>query len=116
MAKFIKSADLVDQYFYDNRNQFCFVGRSNAGKSSLINTLANAALAKTSASPGKTKLAHTLWRVSSLSHSNDRLLGQGQKTAVVPADDITLMTYNFLGMSNKKYILNPFKFLSYSST
>lgn len=58
MAKFIKSADLVDQYFYDNRNQFCFVGRSNAGKSSLINALANATLAKTSSSPGKTKLVN----------------------------------------------------------
>lgn len=58
MIKFIKSANLVDQYFSDNRNQFCFVGRSNAGKSSLINCLANTNIAKTSSTPGKTKLVN----------------------------------------------------------
>ena len=58
MAKFIKSANFVDQYFIDNRNQFCFIGRSNAGKSSLINSLANETIAKTSSVPGKTKLVN----------------------------------------------------------
>lgn len=58
MAKFIKSANFVNQYFVDNRNQFCFIGRSNAGKSSLINSLANEVIAKTSATPGKTKLVN----------------------------------------------------------
>lgn len=58
MAKFIKSANFVDQYITDNRNQICFIGRSNAGKSSLINSLANQVIAKTSSLPGKTKLVN----------------------------------------------------------
>lgn len=58
MVKFIKSANFVDQYFEDKRNQFCFVGRSNVGKSSLINALANQKIAKTSSTPGHTKLVN----------------------------------------------------------
>ena len=59
MIKFIKSANLVDQYFTDKRNQICFVGRSNVGKSSLINALANnTKLAKTSSTPGHTQLVN----------------------------------------------------------
>lgn len=58
MVKFIKSANLIEQYFDDSRNQICFVGRSNAGKSSLINSLANTSIAKTSGTPGKTKLVN----------------------------------------------------------
>ena len=39
--------------------EFAFVGRSNVGKSSLINTLADVkGLAKISSTPGKTKLIH----------------------------------------------------------
>ncbi len=58
MVKFIKSANFVAQYFEDSRNQFCFVGRSNVGKSSLINALANQKIAKTSSTPGHTKLVN----------------------------------------------------------
>ncbi len=40
-----------------DRPEFAFIGRSNVGKSSLINMLCNArSLAKTSATPGKTQL------------------------------------------------------------
>ncbi|OEK05419.1 ribosome biogenesis GTP-binding protein YihA/YsxC [Roseivirga misakiensis] len=40
-----------------DRHEFAFIGRSNVGKSSLINMLtARKSLAKTSASPGKTQL------------------------------------------------------------
>src|SRR5215510_4387286 len=40
-----------------DRPEYAFIGRSNVGKSSLINMLSNnKALAKTSASPGKTQL------------------------------------------------------------
>lgn len=38
--------------------EITFVGRSNVGKSSLINALTRAALARTSAAPGKTRLAN----------------------------------------------------------
>lgn len=58
-VKFLKSANLVDQYFKDKRNQICFVGRSNVGKSSLINALANnSKIAKTSSTPGHTQLVN----------------------------------------------------------
>ena len=40
-----------------NKLEYAFIGRSNVGKSSLINMLCNnKALAKTSATPGKTLL------------------------------------------------------------
>lgn len=58
MIKFIKSANYVDDYYLDDRNQICFIGRSNAGKSSLINSLANNLIAKTSSTPGRTRLVN----------------------------------------------------------
>ncbi len=39
-----------------DRPEFAFIGRSNVGKSSLINLLTNQALAKVSSSPGKTQM------------------------------------------------------------
>lgn len=49
------TAGLVSQFPRDTRPQIVFSGRSNVGKSSLINTLLNRkSLARVSASPGKT--------------------------------------------------------------
>lgn len=57
MAKFIKSADCVDAIAIDDQIvEFCFIGRSNVGKSTLINALANAKIARTSKQPGRTQL------------------------------------------------------------
>lgn len=58
MPKFIKSANFVSEYYEDKRKQICFVGRSNAGKSSLINALANQQISKVSSVPGKTQLVN----------------------------------------------------------
>jgi GTP-binding protein len=56
-SEFIISAVKPSQYPTDNRIEVAFVGRSNAGKSSLINTVTNRRkLAKTSCTPGKTRL------------------------------------------------------------
>lgn len=56
-SEFITSAVKPSQYPIDNRIEVAFVGRSNAGKSSLINTVTNRRkLAKTSSTPGKTRL------------------------------------------------------------
>ncbi|KYH29241.1 MULTISPECIES: ribosome biogenesis GTP-binding protein YihA/YsxC [Clostridium] len=56
-SEFIISAVKPSQYPQDNRVEIAFVGRSNAGKSSLINALTNRRnLAKTSSTPGKTRL------------------------------------------------------------
>lgn len=50
-----RTAGLISQFPYDSRPQIVFSGRSNVGKSSLINTLLNRkSLARVSASPGKT--------------------------------------------------------------
>lgn len=56
-AKFTKSAAALNQCPKPTLPEFAFIGRSNVGKSSLINMLCNNnKLAKTSATPGKTKL------------------------------------------------------------
>jgi GTP-binding protein len=56
-AEFIKSAVKPAQYPDAVLPEFAFTGRSNVGKSSLINTLVNRKrLVKTSATPGRTQL------------------------------------------------------------
>ena len=40
-SEFIISAVRREQYPIDNRNEVAFVGRSNVGKSSIINSLTN---------------------------------------------------------------------------
>lgn len=56
-SEFIISAVKRHQYPIDGRNEVAFVGRSNVGKSSIINALTNRRhLAKVSSTPGKTKL------------------------------------------------------------
>ena len=56
-ATFIKSSGKVDQLPPADYPEFAFIGRSNVGKSSVINMLTNhKTLAKTSSKPGKTRL------------------------------------------------------------
>ncbi len=56
-AVFVSSAPGVDKMPVHNLPEFAFIGRSNVGKSSLINMLCqNFKLAHTSATPGKTQL------------------------------------------------------------
>lgn len=56
-AVFTISSAKLSQCPKDNKAEFAFIGRSNVGKSSLINMLtAHKGLAKTSATPGKTLL------------------------------------------------------------
>lgn len=58
MAKFIKSAAQEKDWIKDSKKEICFIGRSNVGKSTLINTLANQKIAKTSNTPGRTQLVN----------------------------------------------------------
>jgi len=56
-AEFTVSAPMVSMCPKDTKPEYAFIGRSNVGKSSLINMLTNnKRLAKTSATPGKTLL------------------------------------------------------------
>ena len=56
-AQFVISAPTTDKCPQDNKSEYAFIGRSNVGKSSLINMLTGRkALAKTSSTPGKTLL------------------------------------------------------------
>ena len=56
-AEFTLSAPMESMCPQDNKPEYAFIGRSNVGKSSLINMLTNnKKLAKTSSTPGKTLL------------------------------------------------------------
>lgn len=56
-AEFIKSSQTVQNCPKADRPEYAFIGRSNVGKSSLINMLMQRkGLAKTSSTPGKTQL------------------------------------------------------------
>ena len=56
-AEFALSAPMVSMCPKDTKPEYAFIGRSNVGKSSLINMLTNnKKLAKTSSTPGKTLL------------------------------------------------------------
>jgi len=59
-VKFYKSVGLeTSEIMFDAKNEVVFVGRSNVGKSSIMNALFEKKdLVKTSARPGKTKLAN----------------------------------------------------------
>ena len=57
-AEFVTSAAGLDDFPREQLPEVAMVGRSNVGKSSLINALTRKALARTSAAPGKTRLAN----------------------------------------------------------
>ncbi len=55
-AVYLISSPSIEQCPKSDKPEYAFIGRSNVGKSSLINMLCNRDLAKISLSPGKTKL------------------------------------------------------------
>ncbi len=55
-AEFIASYPRESLCPQDGRPEFAFIGRSNVGKSSLLNMLTRKGLAKVSATPGKTRM------------------------------------------------------------
>lgn len=58
-AKFITSAAREDQFLKPDKPMIAVCGKSNSGKSTLINMLANKkGLAKTSSAPGRTRLVN----------------------------------------------------------
>lgn len=66
-ATYLISSPGVESCPPDDRPEYAFIGRSNVGKSSLINALCNnQKLAKTSASPGKTRMINHFEILSTL--------------------------------------------------
>jgi GTP-binding protein len=61
-ATFVRSAAIADDFRHDGTPEIAMVGRSNVGKSSLINAIVRRRVARTSAAPGKTRLA-SIYRV-----------------------------------------------------
>lgn len=71
-SEFLTSVANKDKILELDAKEFAFVGRSNCGKSSLINSLVNKkSLAKTSSNPGHTKLINYFWVNK---NENDRFL------------------------------------------
>ncbi len=70
-AKYIISSPSVDKCPKPDKPEYAFLGRSNVGKSSLINMLCNKReLAKVSANPGKTQLINHFEIISTSSLSS----------------------------------------------
>jgi GTP-binding protein len=79
-TKYVISSATYKQCPAADRPEYAFIGRSNVGKSSLINMLTNQkGLAKTSASPGKTQLINHFEIVS----ASDKGKGPGRKWYIV---------------------------------
>lgn len=55
-AIYIKGGTKLAHFPTDNKPEIMFAGRSNVGKSSLINALLNTNIARTSSNPGKTQV------------------------------------------------------------
>ncbi len=55
-VKFLKSAPSIKEAIEPNFTEVALLGRSNVGKSSFLNAFTNQKIAKTSSTPGKTKL------------------------------------------------------------
>jgi GTP-binding protein len=72
-ATYLISSPSVDKCPKPDRPEYAFIGRSNVGKSSLINMLCNnTKLAKTSAAPGKTQLINHYTIESATERSNKK--------------------------------------------
>ena len=86
-AEFITSAAGAADFPDDGLPEVAIVGRSNVGKSSLINALLRQRVARTSAAPGKTRLAN-VYRVARGSSAPFYLVdlpGYGYARAVRPS-------------------------------
>lgn len=55
LSKFLCAAAAVDQFPAPSLPEIAFLGRSNVGKSSVINSLLGTKIAKTSSTPGRTR-------------------------------------------------------------
>jgi GTP-binding protein len=93
-AKYLISSPSVEQSPKPDRPEYAFIGRSNVGKSSLINMLCNnSKLAKTSSTPGKTQL---------INHFEITSLVNSKKTTRQKWYLVDLPGYGFAKVSQKE--------------
>ncbi len=106
-AQFIKSALTNDFVFEDGIPQIAFIGRSNVGKSSIINSLVGQRdLAKTSSFPGRTQMINVFLVNKSLYFVD--LPGYGYaRLSQVQRDELREMIrwYFFVSHSNQKKVV-----------
>jgi len=82
-AKYIISSPDFEKCPPPDKKEYAFIGRSNVGKSSLINMLCNnEKLAKTSGTPGKTQLINH-FEITSASEINKKKEGENVKWYLV---------------------------------
>jgi len=110
-AKFIKSSATLSECPEKKLPEYVFLGRSNVGKSSLINMLVNQnKLSKISSKPGKTQLINH-FKIDNNLYFVD-LPGYGwAKTSKSNRDKWDKMTKNFLINSDKISLIFIFKSL-----
>ncbi len=105
-AEFLTTVADDKKLIYGLKNEIAFVGRSNVGKSSLINALTrNNKLAKTSSTPGKTKFVNYFKINDGQFHIID-LPGYGYHQASKSAEQkwINLIESYFLSAQNLKCV------------
>lgn len=106
LSEFIKSASHWKDCPPADKPEYAFIGRSNVGKSSLINMIAEKkALAKTSGTPGKTQLINTFLMEESWYLAD--LPGYGYaKVSKSKRGEFSKMITNYL--LNRKNLVNIF--------
>lgn len=102
-AKFVKSSPDLKNCPKTDIPEFAFIGRSNVGKSSLINMLTNQKnLAKTSSTPGKTRLIN-FFIINDKWHLVD-LPGYGYaKVSKTQRGEFRESIINYIGKRNSLY-------------
>ncbi len=105
-VKFIKGVVREDALFTDGTPQIAFIGRSNVGKSSLINALTASSISKTSSFPGRTQeinvflVNDSIYFVDLPGYGFTRVAGAGKQKIATLID-----TYLFHPDANQKKIV-----------
>lgn len=105
-ASFIKSESKVDVNDTSRNKEFAFIGRSNVGKSSLINALTgNNKLAKVSSTPGKTRLINK-FSINNGEWTLVDLPGYGYaKATKKDKEELKRIIYSYILKSNQLFLL-----------